>query len=136
VHQLGEGRTRDVVQNLLDDFESTARIPVESPAIPFRPSRYVRSGKNTNFLRWKVFSSVWIYDDFIVLPIGKFALNRFVTPSPKGSWLFATVKIPRGTGASKRPIAGASPTVYPHLCALPCSLAVNLAIEAPMSSLC
>jgi len=27
VHQLGEGRTRDVIQNLLDEFESTARIP-------------------------------------------------------------------------------------------------------------
>jgi hypothetical protein len=38
----------------------------------------VRSGKNTNFLPWKVFSSVWIYDDFVVLPIGKFALNRFL----------------------------------------------------------
>jgi hypothetical protein len=37
----------------------------------------VRSGKNTNFLPWKVFSSVWIYDDFIVLPIGKDVLNRF-----------------------------------------------------------
>ena len=38
----------------------------------------VRSGKNTNFLPWKVFSSVWIYDDFIVLPIGEFVLNRFL----------------------------------------------------------
>ncbi len=38
----------------------------------------VRSGKNTHFLPWKVFSSVWIYDDFIILPIGEFVLNRFL----------------------------------------------------------
>lgn len=52
--------------------QSTSEIEVTEEGLT------VRSGKNTNFLPWKVFSSVWIYDDFIVLPIGKFVLNRFV----------------------------------------------------------
>jgi hypothetical protein len=38
----------------------------------------VRSGKNTHHFPWKVFSSIWIYDDFILLPLGKVVLNRFV----------------------------------------------------------
>jgi len=38
----------------------------------------VRSGKNTNYLPWKVFAFVWIYEDFILLPLGKVALNRFI----------------------------------------------------------
>jgi hypothetical protein len=38
----------------------------------------VRSGKNTHHLPWKVFSFIWIYDDFILLPLGKVVLNRFV----------------------------------------------------------
>jgi hypothetical protein len=52
--------------------QSTSEIEVTEEGLT------VRSGKSTNVLPWKVFSSVWIYDDFIVLPIGKFALNRFV----------------------------------------------------------
>jgi YcxB-like protein len=38
----------------------------------------IRSGKSTNHLPWKVFSFIWIYEDFILLPFGKIVLNRFV----------------------------------------------------------
>jgi hypothetical protein len=52
--------------------QSTSEIEVTEEGLT------VRSGKNTNFLPWQVFSSVWIYDEFILLPIGKFILSRFV----------------------------------------------------------
>ena len=38
----------------------------------------VRSGRSTNHLPWKVFSFIWIYEDFVLLPLGKVVLNRFV----------------------------------------------------------
>jgi hypothetical protein len=40
--------------------------------------------KHTHHLPWKVFSFIWIYDDFILLPLGKVVLNRFVWVSTSG----------------------------------------------------
>jgi hypothetical protein len=38
----------------------------------------IRSGRNTRFLPWKVFSGVWMYDDFIILPVGPIVMSQFV----------------------------------------------------------
>lgn len=38
----------------------------------------IKSGRNTQFLPWKVFSGIWIYDRFVILPVGRFAMSRFI----------------------------------------------------------
>jgi YcxB-like protein len=38
----------------------------------------VRSGKSAHHLPWKVFSFIWIYDDSMLLLLGKGVLDRFV----------------------------------------------------------
>lgn len=38
----------------------------------------VRSGRNTHFLPWKTFAAVWVYDNFVILPIGRFVVSRFI----------------------------------------------------------
>lgn len=38
----------------------------------------VKAGRNTQFLPWRVFSAVWIYSGFVLLPIGRFAVSQFV----------------------------------------------------------
>jgi hypothetical protein len=50
----------------------TSEVSVENDGIT------IKSGRNTQFLPWKPFSGVWIYDSFVILPVGRFALSRFI----------------------------------------------------------
>ena len=50
----------------------TSEVNVEDDGIT------VKSGRNTQFLPWKVFSAVWIYDSFVILPVGRFVVSRFI----------------------------------------------------------
>jgi hypothetical protein len=51
---------------------NTSEVHVEDDGIT------VKAGRNTQFLPWKTFSAVWIYGGFVLLPIGRFAVSRFV----------------------------------------------------------
>jgi hypothetical protein len=38
----------------------------------------IKSGRNVRFLPWTTLSAIWIYDDFILLPLGPLGMSRFV----------------------------------------------------------
>jgi hypothetical protein len=87
--------------------KTTSEIEVTADGIT------VRSGRNTRYLPWKVFSCIWIYEDFILLPLDKVLLNRFVwlptsgmTPEVLAAFRTApaseSFRIPRADRATSR----------------------------------
>jgi len=38
----------------------------------------IKSGRNVRFLPWTTLPAIWIYDEFIILPVGPFVVSRFV----------------------------------------------------------
>ena len=38
----------------------------------------ISSERNTNFRPWKVFSGIWVYDRFVILPLGPLVVSRFI----------------------------------------------------------